>query len=376
MATTFFSTNRTSRVSSSTNRNRVGSSVSKKRVTKVTLRSLYGHMRTLVRQYGLSIFSEENESKLLCAFDSFTSQSALIIKTLKFLMMMKVVSRLYDATKLSQSEFDSLFTTLLGELVDFGIVEDKARVMIVGVAEGLGLSFTMPAAKDEDDEDVSAVLDENGCWTDSRDGNVYKTCKIGGQIWLAENLRYEPTVFENVYVYNNDYTNFSKWGYLYTWDKAAQVVPKGWHLPSQAEMDKMIRTVAEEKKCKVEDVIMHLASKDCYTSRTSVTTRIPVLGKQTVSGKSDPGLDSYGFGAYICGYYSPDSGFKGAEESCRLWTGSASNTSCAYELVAEVAVFSVDSTNASNSSSKNRVTNVATDNKKCAFSVRLIKDSD
>ncbi len=36
----------------------------------------------------------------------------------------------------------------------------------------------------------------SGTFTDSRDGNTYGWTKIGDQVWMTENLRYLPNVFE------------------------------------------------------------------------------------------------------------------------------------------------------------------------------------
>jgi uncharacterized protein (TIGR02145 family) len=87
------------------------------------------------------------------------------------------------------------------------------------------------------------------------DGNVYKTVKIGAQIWLAENLkttRYNDST-EIPYVisdttwaglktpaycwYNNDIANKSEYGVLYNWYTVStnKLCPIGWHVPAKDE---------------------------------------------------------------------------------------------------------------------------------------------
>ena len=58
---------------------------------------------------------------------------------------------------------------------------------------------------------------EYGSLTDDRDGQTYKTVKIGEQIWMAENLNYEEL---NSYCYNDSAEYCAKYGRLYTWAAA------------------------------------------------------------------------------------------------------------------------------------------------------------
>jgi uncharacterized protein (TIGR02145 family) len=74
-------------------------------------------------------------------------------------------------------------------------------------------------------------------FTDTRDGNVYRTITIQGVTWMCENLRFNAKAGADLFDNNSD--NLPGYGLLYEWKTAVKACPSGWHLPSGQEYQKL-----------------------------------------------------------------------------------------------------------------------------------------
>ena len=134
---------------------------------------------------------------------------------------------------------------------------------------------------------------------DLRDGQIYRTVKIGDQVWMAENLNFETASSS---CYNDSAEYCEKYGRLYTWATAVGksedecgvgkecnlpsgnirgVCPDGWYLPSEDDFVALIKAVGGEKGAGSK-----LKSTD---------------GWRDDEGESGNGTDAFGFSALPAG---------------------------------------------------------------------------
>lgn len=137
-----------------------------------------------------------------------------------------------------------------------------------------------------------------GSLYDERDGQTYKTVKIGEQWWMAENLRYEDA--ESSACYADDIDNCLIYGRLYNRAGALSDCPNEWHLPTEKDWLKLKQFVEEN-------------SEREYVGRE---LRADSLWDITGLGM---GYDSYGFGALPGGANEPVSNWWGISKNAFFW---------------------------------------------------------
>ncbi len=88
----------------------------------------------------------------------------------------------------------------------------------------------------------------HGTFYDESDGSTHNVIKIGQHIVMAENLAKKPS-HGNYWEYEDEKKNkLINYGFLYDWEAAKTISPKGWHLPSKEEWESLHSYLGGESK--------------------------------------------------------------------------------------------------------------------------------
>lgn len=79
---------------------------------------------------------------------------------------------------------------------------------------------------------VPVGIVDSSSFVDEKDGRRYKTTKVMGLTWMAENLKYKSLQSR---CYGGDERNCEKYGRLYDYYDAQNSCPIGWHIPGEGE---------------------------------------------------------------------------------------------------------------------------------------------
>ena len=113
----------------------------------------------------------------------------------------------------------------------------------------------------------SSSIGSGGSGDKGNDITKYKIVTIGNQVWMAENMNYaiegSKCYGEDGIIYNLEtkkcdanmklskaeiQVNCDKYGRFYNWEAATKVCPDGWHLPTAADWNTLMKTTNPECK--------------------------------------------------------------------------------------------------------------------------------
>gem|GEM_PF-862156 len=142
---------------------------------------------------------------------------------------------IYKGKSLDQQVLIGTYT-VKAQMEGYGNIKNKTITVTEGYKEPIEFAFT-------DEDKIKLNLNESN-FIDLRDGKIYKTIKIGNQIWLAENLNYDSG--EGSLCYGNNDQYCKKYGRLYTWEGSKRAVPIGWHMPTKNEWKEFLDFIGGE----------------------------------------------------------------------------------------------------------------------------------
>lgn len=212
-----------------------------------------------------------------------------------------------------------------------------------------------------------------GTMTDERDGQVYKTVKIGDQTWMAENLNFDPGQggsgdykYRWSWCYDNKKKNCDVGGRLYTWAAAIDSLKLANDVENPIECGN--RKYCDSLPARIRGVCIegwHLPSRDEWNDLIMMAVDTANAGRifKSLTGwvNGGNGTDSLGFSALPVGYYQDNGKYYGAGGISRMWSSQSVNDLFATEM-------------GFNSNSNGFVLNFGVGYKSFAYSVRCVKD--
>lgn len=152
-----------------------------------------------------------------------------------------------------------------------------------------------------------------------RDGHVYKTLKIAGSEWLAENYAFIPEADSNylwmipnrpskdaAYDKPAEDENYKKYGILYTLEAIKEVVPAGWHIATDEEWNALEVSLGMEEAGKTTTGYRgthasKLRSNDgSWKVEATNSSKMSILpAGKGVFGFGGPGVADFGKSAWI-----------------------------------------------------------------------------
>jgi uncharacterized protein (TIGR02145 family) len=172
---------------------------------------------------------------------------------------------------------------------------------------GIALIFTLSCSGGDDGDGGSSNSGNNGTFIDDRDGKSYKWVKIGEQVWMAENLNYNPGT-NGSKCYKNEDAKCEEYGRLYDWNTSKEVCPEGWRLSGDDDWN----------------ILMKLANPSCedYHNCADAATKLKATsGWKSYSGVP-AGTDDFGFKALPGGMIDYDGSSQNGGEYGHWWTAS------------------------------------------------------
>lgn len=131
-------------------------------------------------------------------------------------------------------------------------------------------------------EHRAELREKSSFFTDPRDGQTYRTIKVEGREWFAQNANY--AVDGHSWCYEDKESYCARSGRLYDLEGARRACPEGWHLPRDREWMDMITGLTQ-----------------CYDGVDKCEAFAKKM-KATTGWQGGGGTDEYGFSVFSSGY--------------------------------------------------------------------------